>query len=524
MKPVPAVKFRSSSVYCIVVISLLMAGCSDSEQDATEVMDAGEQAIVEQVQEPAEEAAENSPPPIGNFPQLRQAALAAMNAEGINRLQILGAGWEACLGQPWNIAEGWARWEVQQYSRVINYITGLSYQTAQRRAGLDPEKLGGCGAQPDAAFQNQASSISADSSWEEKLQLWLTPLGFLQLAAENDPVVSQGTDNLWLSFGVEQYYFRGRYSEDLLLQEISTWIDDPVMGDMEFSVAFDNYQDFSGLLYPARVIQQQGGYTTLDLAIDQVIPNTTASAVPPPSEGGRFGGGPGSNGSQSPFVSIGPGIYVSHGAYQGVIVEKESYLVVIDGMQNDNRTREIIAQAKAISPGKPIAYVITTHLHFDHLSGLRQFAEADATIVTSAMNEAFLRDALSRSRTLNDSETDNGFPNVSIAAVDEKMTLYESDINEADRIEVYWLKGSLHADDMLVVYLPTIKTIVEADLLQPWINPVFGGGREGPHPYLTYLYQALEETGLEYEQFVPVHRPSPAPLMSKEDLLQAVNQ
>jgi hypothetical protein len=72
--------------------------------------------------------------------------------------------------------------------------------------------------------------------------------------------------------------------------------------------------------------------------------------------------------------------------------------------------------------------------------------------------------------------------------------------------------------------LPSIKTIVEADVFQPWINPVFGGGREGPHPFLVYLDRELTRLGLDYEQFVPVHAPNPPLVMPKSALVEAVHR
>src|SRR5688572_15682636 len=100
-------------------------------------------------------------PVIGTFAELQTAALAAMHADTVTRLEFTAAGWEGCLGQPWNINEGWARWELTDYQRVIDYITTDSLQTAQRRAAMDPDKIGGCGAQPDAEPVAQQSSITS---------------------------------------------------------------------------------------------------------------------------------------------------------------------------------------------------------------------------------------------------------------------------------------------------------------------------------------------------------------------------
>jgi hypothetical protein len=150
-------------------------------------------------------------------------------------------------------------------------------------------------------------------------------------------------------------------------------------------------------------------------------------------------------------------------------------------------------------------------------SGLRDFAAEGATIITHEINQEFFESALANPRTLSaESDLSGGLP-VSVLGVGDFYAIDDG----TQRVEFYKLNDSLHADDFLIAYIPSIKTIVEADLLQPWINPVFGGGN---HPFLIYLADELERLGLDYQQFIPVHRPSPAPFMSQQGLLQAVNR
>ena len=51
---------------------------------------------------------------------------------------------------------------------------------------------------------------------------------------------------------------------------------------------------------------------------------------------------------------------------------------------------QIIDEAKRLIPGKPIRYVVNTHRHIDHSSGLRTFVAEGATIVTHQVNKAYL--------------------------------------------------------------------------------------------------------------------------------------
>lgn len=492
-------RFHSSRVSGLMLATLLVCACSDGDD-------------MPQADTPAAAAP--------TFSSLYQQAITAMGADDVSRVEFAGDGWEACLGQPWAIRDGWARWRITDYDRVIDYDTFNSYQTAQRQAGMDPDKLGGCGAQPDAAPQNQQSSVNGESAWEQQLQVYLTPLGFLALAREHNARVDTGAQGLQvviddIPVGDVHYRMVGEFGDDYLLDRVTTWIDNSVYGDMAFEAQFSDYREHDGFLFPAHIVQRQGGYATLDLAIETVTPNTDASAEPPPREGRGFRGGQQADGPE--YEAIGDGVYALFGAYQSVIVEFADYTVVLDGLQSDQRARDIIRLAKEIAPGKPIGYVLTTHNHFDHASGLRQFVAEGATILTHESNAAFFEEALSTPRTLAPGETaGNGMP-VKVMGITDFFALDDGN----QRVEIYKMNDSRHADDMLIAYLPGIKTIVEADLLQPWINPVFGGG---DHPFLVWLADELERLDLDYAQFVPVHTPPDPPLMTRADLLEAVGR
>ena len=457
-----------------------------------------------------------------SFDALRSSALEVIGGD-VARIELTGAGWDACLGQAWNVNDGWARWELTDYRRIIDYAEGASLHTAMRRPAMDPERVGGCGAQPGGAAAPQQSRITAESAWPDQLPIWLTPHGFLRLAATAETSVAADGDGWKVTVRVPRgnvvYTLDGFYDEAFRLRRISTHVDDSIFGDMLVEAELGEYRGFDGLQYPASIVYTQGGLTTFNLAIDSVVPDTDAELGAPGAP--RAGGGPAGAGD-APYVELGDGVFVMLGAYQGVAVEFDEFSVVIDGLQNDARSRELIRLTKEAIPGKPIRYVVVTHSHFDHASGLRDFVDEGAAIVTHAANVAFFERALSAPRTLaaDESLRRPGGP-VDVRGVEGRFVISD---DAGQVVELHALEGSLHADDMLIAYLPGTKAIVESDLLQPWINPIFGGGREGPHPYLTHLHSELERLGLDYEQFVPVHRPPEPPTMPKAALLEAVGR
>lgn len=458
------------------------------------------------------------------FETLRESALDAMGGGDIERIELTGAGWDACLGQAWNVSDGWARWELRDYRRVIDYAEGASLQTAMRRAAMDPDKVGGCGAQPGAQPTRQQSRIDANSAWPDQLPVWLTPHGFLHLAAQQGASIAAEGDGYKVSVGVPrgdiEYTLNGYFNGDSLLERIETWVDDSVFGDMLVEAEFADYRRFGPLLYPESLVYKQGGFPALVLTLDGVVPNTDADTSPPEGNarpGGGGGGAPAAD--EERYVEIGDGIFAMLGAYQAVAVEFDEFSVVIDGLQNDSRSIELIALTHEAIPNKPIRYVVSTHSHFDHAYGLRAFADEGATVLTHAANVEFFEQALSAPRTLaTDAALRRPAMPVNVQGVDGRLVISD---DAGQSIELHALEGGVHADDMLIAYLPSIKTIVEADVLQPWINPVFGGGG---HPYLVYLYDELERLGLDYEQFVPIHRPPEPPTMPKSALVEAVGR
>jgi glyoxylase-like metal-dependent hydrolase (beta-lactamase superfamily II) len=191
------------------------------------------------------------------------------------------------------------------------------------------------------------------------------------------------------------------------------------------------------------------------------------------------------------------------------------YSVVIDGMQNEARTREVIEQTKKAIPGKPIRYVVVTHSHFDHITGLREFIAEGSTILAHAMNVKFLERALNTTRTMNPAgDARKGAP-VRIQGVPDRHVVTDG----KQTIEFHRIRGHVHADDMLVAYIPSARTIVESDLVQPWISPQFTSTA-----YLTHLANELDRLKLNYDSFVSIHRPTPPPVVTREAFLAAIGR
>jgi len=280
-----------------------------------------------------------------------------------------------------------------------------------------------------------------------------------------------------------------------------------------------------GLLFPMHILERRGGLSYKELMISSVVPNAEIEA-PQQVAGGGGRGGAGARGGRGgggrggpdagpavepePSIRIGEGVWVVTGGYQSTVVEFADHLVVIEGAQNAARSQAIIAEARRLVPDKPIRYFVTTHTHFDHIGGIRDFVAEGATIIAHEKDADFYERALNTPHTLNPDRAQEQDVIASVQGVGDTYVLED----DTQRIELYRLNGSQHADDMMVAFIPSVDAVVESDLVQPWMSPVFGGPG---HPFLVFMKGEMDRLGLDYASFISVHAPNPPPIVPRDD-------
>src|ERR671936_1290018 len=67
-----------------------------------------------------------------------QASLKAMGGADLKTIQYSGAGWFSQIGQTYGLAEDWPKYEVTDYTRVIDYDARWSREDYTRRQGNYP--------------------------------------------------------------------------------------------------------------------------------------------------------------------------------------------------------------------------------------------------------------------------------------------------------------------------------------------------------------------------------------------------
>jgi glyoxylase-like metal-dependent hydrolase (beta-lactamase superfamily II) len=302
----------------------------------------------------------------------------------------------------------------------------------------------------------------------------------------------------------------GYFDAGNMLARVETWLDNPMVGDMLVEANYKDYKDFGGVKFPASIEVKQGGYPTLELSVADVKPNAPANIQAPTP-----GPAPAAVSSQK----LADGVFLILPAYAALAVDFKDYIVVVEGPQSEERGEAVIAEAKRDIPNKPIKYVVNTHNHFDHSSGLRAFIAEGATIITYEGNKGYYKKIFSQPHNLAPDRQSDAKKKISIETMTDKKVL--TDGNHV--IELHRLQGSNHNYGLLVAYLPKEKILVEADAFNPPANP--NAPAPTPlNPNNVNLMDNLKRLNLDVETIIPIHYPADSRKVTMAELNRALGK
>jgi glyoxylase-like metal-dependent hydrolase (beta-lactamase superfamily II) len=192
---------------------------------------------------------------------------------------------------------------------------------------------------------------------------------------------------------------------------------------------------------------------------------------------------------------------VAGGTHHSVVIEMKDHVLVVEGPLNDERATAVIAEARRLVPGKPIRYVINSHHHFDHAGGLRAFAAEGIPVITHESSRAFFETALMAPATMTPDRQQGARRQVAVEGVRDKRVLTDG----TRTVEIHHLASSTHATDMLMVYLPKERILIEADVFTP-------GPPNAPvpailNPLSVDLADSITRLGLGVDRLLPLHGP-----------------
>ena len=162
--------------------------------------------------------------------------------------------------------------------------------------------------------------------------------------------------------------------------------------------------------------------------------------------------------------------YLTGGTHHSLAIKLGEGILVVEPPLNEARSRAVLNKLEELWPGVPATHLIVTHHHFDHMGGVRTYAAAGATIVTSELNSSYIEEALRSSHTLVPDEL------AEVASAEWMIEAVPADgefrLEEGGRNVQARHIPSVHNEDMLVVYLPENRLIFESDIyIMPGVFP-----------------------------------------------------
>ena len=444
-----------------------------------------------------------------------QSAIAALNVTSLRTVKLTATGRAFVLGQPATATEPWPARVVKSYIAEIEYGSNsmrieqvLTMPTPAPRGGgvaINGEQrqiqyVRGAYAwnetQPAGGGAATVQSQPAASA-ERVLWLWaITPQGALKAAgATLAKPVADGAQ-IELTVG-GRYPLHVHINKMNQVDRVRAWMPNDVFGDMLVETTYSGYRTISGIPFPGRIMQSQGGYPTLDLTVTALEVNPFVDISVPDAV--RNAPAPAAPTATSEKVADGV-FWITGGSHHSLAVDMGDHVVVIEAPQNEARSDVVIAETKKQIANKPIRMVVNTHVHFDHSGGLRRYVAEDATVVTHAANTGFFEKAWAGPRLLSpDALAKATGKKATFQGVTDRTVLTGSNKRT---IELHVLQGNPHNEQILIAWLPAEKILFQSDMINP---PAQGAQVPPPTPTITNFYDNLARLKIQPDRIVGGH-------------------
>lgn len=390
-------------------------------------------------------------------------------------------------------------------TRVPKFVTANTAPQRQRQ-GLD--------GYPNAIAYNVGNNgnmvrASAQAATDRLNEFLYHPIGFVKAAYSSGTEISEepGPNN---TRRVRINPAGNKFAMDVdtrtnLPVRVEKIVDQPMLGDVAFYTEYADWQDVGGVKVPMRITQRFEDLVTIgdvrltstriDADVGNIAVTDSIRNAAPVVQAGQ----------QPPAPTIvvdtlAPGVWrIAGQSHHTIAIELSNQIVLVEAPQNDARTLAAIAKARELRPAKPLDLLINTHHHFDHAGGLRAAISQGLTIVTQQGNKEFYEKVVfpRRHTIVPDALAQNPKP-LKLRTVGQTQV-----INDPLRtIEIHHVAGNPHNGNMLVVYLPAEKILIQADLYNP---PAPNAQAPPSFPFAAHLFADIQRRGLQIDRVVGIH-------------------
>jgi glyoxylase-like metal-dependent hydrolase (beta-lactamase superfamily II) len=505
--------------------------------------------------------AQRFPPGFVDPAPVLAAASKAINEQSLRCVTFSGTGYSGPVGQTFENAVNidWPRSEMANYTRTINWETGTSKETFDRKPGNNPASwkygLGWVGGTPTQKNVRQTHIVNGKYAWHMdgdgpavavppelaeiyQLDIWLTPHGFLKAArmpGANPRAlwrweqIEKGRDGNVVTSGspisgsekvhVVGITVLGKFRVDAtinsqnVITRIKTTVNDSVLGDFNIEQESTDFVPAGSSRWPINWHSHQGwddnwqfysestGHNAYGGKFANVQGNACEDPVPVPESVKQA---PVPNPAVVTTEKMADGVYLlGGGPANSYMVEFRDFVAVFEAPGSEERSLAVIEQVAKLAPNKPIRWLISSHPHFDHIGGIRAYNHIGATVVIHMINLKFLnRDVLTyRPRTVKP-DILALWPPTEVAEGYNYEAIQENFvITDNSRIlRVNYVQPLQHVAGMLMAYLPAERIVFQADLFDTHEPP-----RPAQLPSMRSFFNQIQRMKLDVATIAPVH-------------------
>lgn len=251
--------------------------------------------------------------------------------------------------------------------------------------------------------------------------------------------------------------------ETYLLTKISFLQSDPIFGDNNTIIEYNNYQELQNSIYVSKnsfISRYNGKIKDIVSMSDAVFVSGSLNLLPEhicedddEKVNKDLSIKVNNYNDHLHFVNL------EHDRTRTLLVEFKNFFVAIEAPNTSENGDLIIAEAKKIAPEKPIKYFLFSHYHPSHLGGLRAFVHNGTTVVSTMDNFDFISYISKNKRTLNPDSLQIEPKRLDIEIMDKQKVITDGDYE----MQVYVIGGE--SMKHTVFYFPAEKLLFEGDLI-----------------------------------------------------------
>ena len=269
-------------------------------------------------------------------------------------------------------------------------------------------------------------------------------------------------------------------------------------GDQAVETELLDYRMLNGVLLPTEWVTRRAGvviqryrYTSAELGYQ--IPD---SLLRPPAGFTLVTPRP----AADPVRTLAPGVWaIQAGGYWTLVAEFQDHVLVVDA--SSSGASDVLTRVATLAPNKPVRWVVPTHHHSDHFGGVRAYAAAGATTVTTPGNlDLFRRVVAAPMSTMS--------PNAArlpagaaprVEAIAGKRRVFTDGTRT---VEIHDVGPTPHAEEALVAWVPSAGILFHADLIEAADGVALPGSSS---PTTVRLAEYIRSQGWDVRVFAGAH-------------------